>query len=162
MTIAINISVRDLGQPSFDTAALAIVEHYGVAPGNIIMEITETAVMDNTTQAGAMIRALSAAGFRIALDDFGTGHSSLSTLASFELDELKIDRSFLQDITQDETRQRIFRIALELGDALGLDITVEGVETEAVATWLKQFPSLSGQGYYWGYPSRLTSSDEHR
>ncbi len=161
LTIAINISARDLGQPSFDTAALAILEHHGVAPGNIIMEITETAVMNNTSQARAMILALSGAGFRIALDDFGTGHSSLSTLASFELDELKIDRSFLQDITQDETRQRIFRIAVELGDALGLDITVEGVETDAVAGWLKQFPNLYGQGYYWGFPSRLYS-DGHR
>ncbi|MEX0604586.1 MAG: EAL domain-containing protein [Marinobacter sp.] len=161
LTIAINISARDLGHPSFDQAALEILKGHGVAPGNVILEITETAVMVNTSQARAMIRALSRAGFRIALDDFGTGHSSLSTLASFELDELKIDRSFLQDITQDDIRQRIFRTAVELGDALGLDIIVEGVETEAVARWLGQFPNLYGQGYYWGFPSRL-ASDERR
>lgn len=157
VTVGINISARDLGQPSFDQAALDILKLHEVAPGNVILEITETAVMVNTSQARAMIRALSQAGFRISLDDFGTGHSSLSTLASFELDELKIDRSFLQDITQDETRQRIFRTAVELGDALGLDIIVEGVETEAIAQWLKQFPGLYGQGYYWGFPSRLGS-----
>ncbi|WP_152205483.1 EAL domain-containing protein [Marinobacter changyiensis] len=158
LTVAVNISARDLSHPAFDKTALDILRHHEVTPGNVILEITETAVMVNTSQARAMIRALSRAGFRIALDDFGTGHSSLSTLASFELDELKIDRSFLQNITQDATRQRIFRTAVELGDALELNITVEGVETEATAQWLKQFPGLYGQGYYWGFPSHLDSN----
>lgn len=156
LAIAINISARDLGQPGFDQTALSILEHHNVAPRNIILEITETAVMVNANQARGMIRTLSQAGFRIALDDFGTGHSSLSALAGFELDELKIDRSFLQDITHDVTRQRIFRTAVELGEVLGLSIVVEGVETEAIAQWLQQFPGLFGQGYYWGFPQPLT------
>jgi EAL domain-containing protein (putative c-di-GMP-specific phosphodiesterase class I) len=86
------------------------------------------------------------------MDDFGTGHSSLGTLASFDLDELKIDRSFLKDILAHPTRQRIFRAALELGEALNLNVVVEGVEDEAVACWLQQFPGLYGQGYFWGRP----------
>ena len=155
LTLAINISALDLTQQDFDQIALAAVRRHGIAPQQLILEITETSMMANTDQAQQMIHQLSKAGFQIALDDFGTGHSSLGTLASFDLDELKIDRSFLQDITTDRTRQRILRTALELGEALQLRIVVEGVESEEVATWLQQFPGLYGQGYYWSRPSTV-------
>ncbi|MDX1756351.1 MAG: EAL domain-containing protein [Marinobacter sp.] len=155
LRLAINISALDLTQPNFDQGALAAVGRHGIAPQQLILEITETSMMANTALAQRMIHRLSEAGFQIALDDFGTGHSSLGTLASFDLDELKIDRSFLQDITTDRTRQRILRTALELGEALQLRIVVEGVESEEVASWLQQFPGLYGQGYYWSRPASV-------
>lgn len=153
--VAVNVSAKDLAHPEFLEEVTAITRHHGTKPEDLILEITETAMMIDATAARAMIRSLSQAGFRIALDDFGTGHSSLGTLATFDLDELKIDRSFLKDILQHPTRQRIFRAALELGDALDLDVVVEGVEDESVALWLQQFPGLYGQGYYWARPERL-------
>ncbi|SFL86390.1 EAL domain-containing protein [Marinobacter zhejiangensis] len=155
VAVAINISAQDLSQPGFDQAVLATLQNHMVQPRNLILEITETSVMSNTDKARAMIHQLSSAGIQIALDDFGTGHSSLGTLASFDLDELKIDRSFLEDILTNPTRQRIFRTALELGDALQLNIVVEGVENEATAYWLQQFPGLYGQGYYWSRPASV-------
>ena len=79
-------------------------------------------------------------------------------LVNFNVDELKIDRSFLTDIGQDAVRQSIFRAAFALGTALNLRIVVEGVETREVADWLKQFPGLYGQGFYWGRPEVLTNS----
>lgn len=157
LAIAVNISAKDLDHPRFDQEVLAIIREYRMQPRHLILELTETAMMANPDAAQAMIHKLSQVGFRIALDDFGTGHSSLGTLATFDLDELKIDRSFLRDILEHPTRQRIFRAALELGEALDLDVVVEGVETEAVATWLQQFPGLHGQGYYWGRPEPLTA-----
>ena len=155
IAVAVNISANDLTHPDFLEKVKAIVQHHGAQPSDLILEITETAMMADTALAKDVIRTLSQSGFRIAVDDFGTGHSSLGTLATFELDELKIDRSFLSDILTQPARQRIFRAALDLGEALDLDVVVEGVEEEAIAAWLQQFPGLYGQGYYWGKPEQL-------
>ncbi|WP_417529973.1 EAL domain-containing protein [Marinobacter lipolyticus] len=155
IAVAVNISAKDLAHPRFDQEAMEILARHEMKPGELILEITETAMMADPEAARVMIHTLSQQGFRIALDDFGTGHSSLGTLASFDLDELKIDRSFLEDILDHPPRQRIFRAALELGEALDLDVVVEGVEDEAIALWLQQFPGLHGQGYYWGRPERI-------
>lgn len=155
LNVAVNISALDLAQPAFADNIVAILDRYRIPPTRLILEITETAMMSNTEQARQVIHSLSELGFSIALDDFGTGHSSLSALANFDLDELKIDRSFLDGILTHPVRQRIFHSALELGDALDLDVVVEGVESEEVACWLQQFPGLYGQGYYWGKPESL-------
>jgi len=152
LTVAINISAMDLTHTGFEDEIAGIVARHGMRTEDLILEITETAIMTDPEASRRMIHTLSRKGFRIAMDDFGTGHSSLGTLASFDLDELKIDRSFLRDILAHPTRQRIFRAALELGDALDLDVVVEGVEDEAVVCWLQQFPGLYGQGYFWGKP----------
>jgi EAL domain-containing protein (putative c-di-GMP-specific phosphodiesterase class I)/GGDEF domain-containing protein len=155
IAVAVNISANDLTYPDFLEKVKALVHHHGAQPSDLILEITETAMMADTALAQEVIQTLSHSGFRIAVDDFGTGHSSLGTLATFELDELKIDRSFLSGILTQPARQRILRAALDLGEALELDVVVEGVEEEAVANWLQQFPGLYGQGYYWGKPEQL-------
>ena len=152
LSLAVNISAVDLIHPGFEDEISDIVVRHGMKTEDLILEITETAMMTDAEGSGRLIHALSQRGFRIAMDDFGTGHSSLSTLASFDLDELKIDRSFLKDILAHPIRQRIFRAALELGEALALDVVIEGVEDEAVVCWLQQFPGLFGQGYFWGRP----------
>lgn len=152
IAVSVNISAKDLARPGFHQVAAGITRHHGLAPENIILEITETAMMRDPRIARTTIGQLSDTGFRIALDDFGAGHSSLGTLATFDLDELKIDRSFLKDIMADPRRQKILQVAMELGESLDLDVVVEGVEDEAIAIWLQQFPGLYGQGYYWGPP----------
>ncbi|AOY89711.1 diguanylate phosphodiesterase [Marinobacter salinus] len=157
IAVAVNISAKDLSHPVFNEEVESITRRHGMEPSDLILEITETAMMADASAARKMIRTLSQTGFRIALDDFGTGHSSLATLATFELDELKIDRSFLKGILHYPVPQRIFRAALDLGEALDLDVVVEGVEDEAVAAWLLQFPGLHGQGYYWGRPEKLVT-----
>ncbi len=157
IAVAVNISANDLTYPDFLEKVKGIVQRHGAQPSDLILEITETAMMADTALAQEVIRTLSHSGFRIAVDDFGTGHSSLGTLATFELDELKIDRSFLSGLLTQPARQRIFRAALDLGEALELDVVIEGVEEEAIAAWLQQFPGLYGQGYYWGKPAPLKS-----
>ncbi|HLT13474.1 MAG TPA: EAL domain-containing protein [Marinobacter sp.] len=160
--VAINISAKDIAHPLFHEEVGAIARRHGVSPASIILEITETAAMADPDVAIDTIRTLSQLGFRIALDDFGAGHSSLGTLASFPLDELKIDRSFLTDVLLYPSRQKILRAALELGEALDLDVVVEGVEDETIALWLQQFPGLYGQGYYWGRPERARAVKVNR
>lgn len=152
LSVAVNISAMDLIHAGFEDEVTRIIARHGMKTEHLILEITETAMMTDPEASRRMIHTLSRKGFRIAMDDFGTGHSSLGTLASFDLDELKIDRSFLKGILDHPTRQRIFRAALELGEALDLDVVVEGVEDEAVVCWLQQFPGLYGQGYFWGRP----------
>jgi len=154
INISVNISAKDLAHPAFPEQARSILARHRLSPGDITLEITETAMMSDPDQARSTLEALSNTGFRIALDDFGSGHSSLGTLALFRLDELKIDRSFLQNVLEIPARQKILKAALELGAALDLDVVVEGVEEASVALWLQQFPGLQGQGYYWGYPIR--------
>ncbi|MEX2474574.1 putative bifunctional diguanylate cyclase/phosphodiesterase [Marinobacter sp.] len=157
LAVAVNVSAKDLAHSQFDQEVLDIIHQHRMQPSDLILEITETAMMADPEAAQSMIQSLSQHGFRISLDDFGTGHSSLGTLARFNLDELKIDRSFLKDILDHPIRQRIFRAALDLGEALDLNVVVEGVESHAVAVWLEQYPGLYGQGYYWGRPQRLTA-----
>lgn len=152
LAISVNVSAMDLTHSGFEDEIDSIISRHGMKAKDLILEITETAMMTDPEASRRMIHTLSLMGFRIAMDDFGTGHSSLGTLASFDLDELKIDRSFLKDILNHPTRQRIFRAALELGEALDLDVVVEGVEDGAVVHWLQQFPGLYGQGYFWGKP----------
>ena len=152
LAIAVNISATDLTHAGFEEKVTNIITRHNIQAKDLILEITETAMMTDPEASRRMIHTLNRKGFRIAMDDFGTGHSSLGTLASFELDELKIDRSFLKDILDHPTRQRIFRATLELGEALDLDVVVEGVEDEAVVRWLQQFPDLYGQGFFWGKP----------
>lgn len=155
LRVSVNISAKDLALPQFPGELLDITRRHRLAPDRIILEITETAVMNDPESARSTLRQLGQAGFGIALDDFSIGHSSLSALATFDLDELKIDRSFLKDILDNPKRERILRMALGLGEALGVTVVVEGVEDAAVAGWLSQFPGLHGQGYYWGRPSPL-------
>ncbi len=157
VTVAVNISVQDLANADFHLEAADCLRRHKVNPARMVLEITETAVMADKQMARVMLDKLRSHGFRIALDDFGTGHSSLGALVNFNVDELKIDRSFLTDIGQDAVRQSIFRAAFALGTALNLRIVVEGVETREVADWLKQFPGLYGQGFYWGRPATLTT-----
>lgn len=152
LAIAVNISATDLTHAGFEEKVTNIITRHNMEAKDLILEITETAMMTDPEASRRMIHTLNRKGFRIAMDDFGTGHSSLGTLASFELDELKIDRSFLKGILNHPTRQRIFRATLELGEALDLDVVVEGVEDEAVVRWLQQFPDLYGQGFFWGKP----------
>ncbi|OZB14656.1 MAG: hypothetical protein B7X58_07585, partial [Marinobacter sp. 34-60-7] len=163
LPVGVNISARDLTHSRFPEQVMAIAQRHGVSPGQIILEITETAMMTDPARSRAGLSELRALGFRIALDDFGAGHSSLGTLAQLPLHELKLDRSLSRDVLTDTTRKSVLTATLELSAALGLTVVVEGVEDETVARWLSQFPGLQGQGYYWSRPERIhPTTDLHQ
>ncbi|WP_336365677.1 EAL domain-containing protein [Marinobacter sp. C2H3] len=162
VAVAVNVSATDLARPDFVAFVAGTVASHGLAPDRLILEITETAVMADPALAACTLARLSETGVRLSLDDFGTGQSSLGMLAGFRLDELKIDRSLLQGILDDERRRTVLRMALDLGTTLNLKVVVEGVEDNATAQWLTQFPGLFGQGYYWGRPAPLATLTRDR
>ncbi|MEQ6886784.1 EAL domain-containing protein [Salicola sp. Rm-C-2C1-2] len=153
--VAINISSRDLALPELADSLEDIVRNHGRSPQDFILEITETAVIQNLELTSQRLGQLRRSGFSLALDDFGTGTSSLSALTEFPLDEVKIDRRFLTRLLADQDRQKVFRTTVELAQSLSLDTVVEGIEDEQTVQWLRQFTDLKGQGFFWGQPVML-------
>lgn len=153
--VAINLSSRDLTVTDLAHDLESIVQNRGYTPDDFILEVTETGAINDPEHASSRLHQLRERGFSIALDDFGTGTSSLSMLTELPLDEVKIDRSFLNDILADPDRQKVFEATVTLAQSLNLHTVVEGVEDDATAQWLSRFPELQGQGYFWGRPAEL-------
>ena len=133
-----NISARQLARGAPAEQLTALLARAGCSPSAIGIELTETAVLPDVHAAAVHIGQARRLGVTVALDDFGTGHSSLTLLRSLEIDAVKIDRSFVQDITYDSTDAAIVRSVILLAHDLGLNVVAEGVETEEQAEMLVQ------------------------
>ena len=145
--LRVNISARHLEQPDVTDRVCAQLERSGVSPGQLCLEITETALMRDVERALVVLTELHGAGVRLAVDDFGTGYSSLSSLKRFPLQVLKIDRSFIDGLPDDAHDTAIATTVLRLAEALGLDTTAEGVETQEQLECLRQLGCPTAQGY---------------
>ena len=150
--VAVNLSGRLLQQKNVGESIRGIVAASGVTPRLIELEITESMLMHNPEQTGAILRALRGFGFRISVDDFGTGYSSLSYLKSFPLDTLKIDRSFIRDIVNDPDDAMITRAVISMAHSLRLKVVAEGVETAAQLSMLAVGACDEVQGFYFSKP----------
>ena len=150
--VAINISPVQFRRKDFLENMVRILDEHHVSASNIELEITEGAVMDNVDQAIDMMQALHDAGFQLAMDDFGTGYSSLSYLKRFPIHKVKIDRSFISDLENDDDSKSIARAIIQMSHSLGLDVLAEGVETEAQLRYLQDDKCDYVQGYYTGRP----------
>jgi len=122
-------------------------------PERLEVEITETALLQNTETARATLNRLRDLGVTIAMDDFGTGYSSLSYLSSFPIDKIKIDRSFIQRLDEDQNTAEIVNAIVGLGQSLDVKITAEGVETHEQARYLRRIGCDQAQGFLFGRPS---------
>jgi len=152
LEMAVNISGRTLGEPDFADFALAQARE---ATGRLIFEITETAVIENPDVALAMLDRFAEAGIAISIDDFGTGLSSLAYLKRIRGQELKIDKSIVQDVTESQRDALIVRSTINLAHSLGLKVTAEGVETEACFSLLGAMGCDQAQGYLISKPLPL-------
>jgi len=150
--VAINISPVQFRRKDFLENMLRILNEHDVSANYIELEITEGAVMDNVDQAIDMMQALHDAGFQLAMDDFGTGYSSLSYLKRFPIHKVKIDRSFISDLENDDDSKSIARAIIQMSHSLGLDVLAEGVETAAQLRYLQDDKCDYVQGYYTGRP----------
>ncbi|MDR3469279.1 MAG: EAL domain-containing protein [Xanthobacteraceae bacterium] len=151
--VSFNLSIRDLLSSQSVVQIVAVVESSGFAPGRIDFEVTETAFIGDFGRAGEAIEILKALGARIALDDFGTGYSSLGYIHRLPLDEIKIDRSFVAGIEQQEGPGRtIIRTIVDLCRNLGVQCVVEGAETAAQVGILRELGCETMQGYYFARP----------
>ncbi len=149
---SINISPRQLGDPAFESTAKGILVAGGHAPGLLEFEITESALLQNTDTVIGTLNRLRKLGVRLAMDDFGTGYSSLSHLRHFQIDILKIDRSFVRDLASDADAAAIVAAIVALGSALKLAVVAEGVETEQQLAALRGYNCNLVQGYLFSRP----------
>jgi EAL domain-containing protein (putative c-di-GMP-specific phosphodiesterase class I) len=147
MPVSINLSMRDLHDPELPDTVTRLLTNWHVPPKNVTIEITESNLMDDPTRAPQIIASLSAMGLRIAIDDFGTGYSSLTYLKYLPVDELKIDRSFVQHLAADPRDAAILRATIGLAHDLKLQVIAEGVEDQATWNVLARLGCDSAQGY---------------
>ncbi len=155
LTLAINVSVRELQEADFEASVMHTLETTGADPSKLIFEITETVLAEDTTDLTAKIKRLRSHGIRFALDDFGTGYSSLSLLLRIPLDELKIDRSFVAGVPNSPNACKVSGIIIDLARQLGLNLLAEGVETEAQLAFLRGMACSKFQGYLCARPLPL-------
>jgi diguanylate cyclase (GGDEF)-like protein/PAS domain S-box-containing protein len=150
--VAVNLSARQFRQPDLVTTIALILEETGAAPARLELEITESVAMLDADSAIAALRQLRAMGISLAIDDFGTGYSSLSYLKRFPIHRLKIDRSFIQNIPDDNDDTAIVRAIAAMAGSLKLELLAEGVETEAQRRFLESAGCTVAQGYLFGRP----------
>ena len=150
--IAVNISARAICNPGISETVRATLLETGLSPSRLELEVTETALIHDLNRALHNLRQVKSFGVSIAMDDFGTGYSSLSLLNSFPFDRIKIDRSFVQSIGANTRAQSIFRAITGLGQALGIPVLVEGVETQEQVDFAVALGCSEIQGYFSGRP----------
>ncbi len=150
--IAVNVAPQQLVQPSFVEHVADILMETRLEPERLELEVTEASIIDDQATALKAMHKLKALGVRIAMDDFGTGYSSLATLQAFPFDKIKIDRSFVQNVHNNEQRAAIVRSTLILGDALNIPVLAEGVEIEDELSFLRTENCDAAQGFLFGTP----------
>lgn len=152
MPIAVNVSPKQFRQANFVQIVQDALTQSGIQPHLLALEITENIMVEDTLKFIDTLQQLKQIGVKLSLDDFGTGYSSLSYLKDFPIDELKIDRSFIQAIEQDSANMAIVKAVIFLGQSLGLSVVAEGVETTLQQDYLKQVGCDEVQGYLLSKP----------
>jgi diguanylate cyclase (GGDEF)-like protein len=155
--VNLNFSARHFRSPDIDERFMQLIQECGVMPGQVRIEVTEGALLENPEQIGVVFRRLHERGVQIALDDFGTGYSSLSYLHRFNMQTLKIDRSFIGDLQANEQRSStaVVRAIMALSSSQGMEVVAEGIETEEQRAALISLGCTLGQGYYFARPQSL-------
>ncbi|MBL8451048.1 MAG: EAL domain-containing protein [Dechloromonas sp.] len=151
-SIAINLSALDFDEGDLLARLLSTIRLRGIPAECLTLELTETSLMPHAEAAVPKLAALRNAGFPIALDDFGTGYSSLGYLKRFPVDQLKVDRSFVRDLTTDPQDEAIVGAIVSLAQRFGLQVVAEGVETEGQAEKLLELGCRHAQGYHFAKP----------
>jgi diguanylate cyclase (GGDEF)-like protein/PAS domain S-box-containing protein len=160
LSIAINLSVKQLQDPDVIAHVREALEESGLDPALLTLEITETVMVADTEVAIRRLHELKALGVRLAMDDFGTGYSSLSYLNAFPVDVLKMDRSFLRDGATPE-QSGLASAVIAIGETLRLDVVAEGIELPAQADALRDLGCDLGQGFYFARPMTADAVVEH-
>jgi diguanylate cyclase (GGDEF)-like protein len=150
--MSVNLSARNLLDAELPQQIAEILERHRVAPDRLVVELTESAAMDDPHRAVAVLTALRATGVGVSVDDFGTGNASIEYLAKLPATEIKIDRSFITDILEDHRAEAIVRSTIDLARNLGLTVVAEGIETEVVLSHVTALGCDIAQGYFISRP----------
>ena len=155
LKISVNVSALQFSQPDFVDNVISTIEEIGCAPNLLRIELTESIILQNIEFVVEKMHALKRVGITFSMDDFGTGYSSLSMLKKLPLDELKIDRSFINDLHNSQDDQFIAQTIISMGQNLGLAVIAEGVETEQQRQLLQDYGCHYYQGYLFGKPMAI-------
>ena len=147
LRLSVNVSSIQFREPALHTLIAHLLRDHGIPPGYLVLEITESILMDGSLEAEARMRDIKNLGIRYSLDDFGTGYSSLSYLKRFPVDVVKIDRSFIRDCPEDRSDAHLVEAIITMAHSLDLLVTAEGVETEAQLDFLRNLGCDTLQGY---------------
>jgi len=157
ISVAVNLSAVQFGQQDLLKRILNTLNEAGISPGQLELEITESTIMQDIDAAASTMRALHCSGMHISIDDFGTGYSSLNHLKRFPISTVKIDRSFIRDITTDSDDTAIVSAIISMAHSMGLRVIAEGVETEEQLNILRDLQCNEIQGFLFSPP---VSADE--
>jgi diguanylate cyclase (GGDEF)-like protein/PAS domain S-box-containing protein len=160
LTVAVNVSSRQLKHPNFVDEVLSTLDQHGANPQRLKLELTESLLVDDVEDAITKMTALKAKGVGFSLDDFGTGYSSLSYLKRLPLDQLKIDQGFVKHVLTDPNDMAIAKMIIVLAESLGLVVIAEGVETIEQRDFLAHLGCLAYQGYLISRPLALDAFEE--
>lgn len=152
LNVAVNISAENLKEPDFFEFICATIQTNNVPENKVTLEVTESAVVDNPESAIKLLQRFKDKGIKISIDDYGTGYSSLAQLKQLPVHELKIDKSFVQHLQEDEDDRIIVRSTIELAHNMGLSVVAEGIEDDFALRWLTKHGCELGQGYYISRP----------
>jgi diguanylate cyclase (GGDEF)-like protein len=152
LTIAVNIAIQDLIDQNLPDKITALFEQHQVTAEAISLEVTESSIMDDPERAEETLLQLSDMGIKIAIDDFGTGYSSLSYLKRLPVNKLKIDKSFVMNMENNDSDKSIVRSTIDLAHNLNLQVVAEGIENQAAWDLLEKMGCDYGQGYFMGKP----------
>jgi len=158
--VAVNLSASTFELPSLVEQVCELLQRHQLAPGSLVLEITESVMLSEQPQVPANLHALHALGVQLSLDDFGTGYSSLSHLHRLPISEMKLDHSFIGEIGHDEAASALIRSVLRIGESLGKHVVAEGVETEEQRQFLIENGSPVLQGYLFS-PALPADALEH-
>ena len=152
MRIGVNVSAQQFEDPMLLDKIRSALKETKIPPSFLELELTESCLMSDPAQAGALLREIREIGVRIAIDDFGTGYSSLTYLNEFPLNALKIDKNFVQGVESNDRGGPISNMIIGLGQTLGLEVIAEGVETEAQLMYMREHGCDIAQGYFYAHP----------
>ncbi len=152
IVVAVNLSARDLTNRHLPTQIGELLEQYDVEANRLVLEITESAIMEDRDNAMAVLTSLHKNGHTLSIDDYGTGYSSMAYLKALPVQEIKIDKSFVLKLASNKEDEILVRSTIDLGHNLGLKVTAEGVEDEESLEILKKYGCETGQGYFISKP----------
>ena len=161
LQIAVNVSVRQFQQADFVAQVQNVMRSSGVNPLRLKLELTESLVLENIGQVIEKMNQIKQLGVSFSMDDFGTGYSSLSYLARLPIDQLKIDKSFVENIPGKSSDETIARTIISMGQGLGMNVIAEGVETEVQRAFLERHGCHTYQGYFFSRPLSIEQLDAY-
>jgi EAL domain-containing protein (putative c-di-GMP-specific phosphodiesterase class I) len=157
-TMAVNIAAQQLAKPDFVDEVVDVLRRTGMPAERLVLEITESVLLDDMVGTIASLARLRDRGIRVAIDDFGTGYSSLSYLDQLPVDVLKVDKSFVDKVCAGTSDTSLVEAIITMSHSLRLTTVAEGVERTEQAVWLQKARCSAGQGFLWSRPVELDAA----